>query len=63
MGYGHDALVWKDIVSNLRLAGYDDVLSIEHEDSLMSVNEGLMKAIAMLKDVMIFEKCGGMWWA
>ena len=29
----------------------------------MSVNEGLMKAIAMLKDVMIFEKCGGMWWA
>ena len=63
VGYGHDALVWKDIVSNLRLAGYDDVLSIEHEDSLMSVNEGLMKAIAMLKDVMIFEKCGGMWWA
>ena len=36
VGYGHDALVWKDIVSNLRLAGYDDVLSIEHEDSLMS---------------------------
>ena len=43
--------------------GYDYVLSIEHEDSLMSVNEGLMKAIAMLKDVMMFESTGEMWWA
>lgn len=63
VGYGHDAQVWKDIVSNLRMVGYDDVLSIEHEDSLMSVNEGLQKAIAFLKDVMVFEDTGGMWWA
>lgn len=63
VGYGHGPGVWKDIVSNLRMVGYDDVLSIEHEDSLMSVNEGLQKAIAFLKDVMAFEKVGGMWWA
>jgi sugar phosphate isomerase/epimerase len=31
------------------------VLSIEHEDPLMSPNEGLQKAIAFLKDVLIFE--------
>ena len=55
VGYGHDAMVWKDIVSALRLVGYDDVLSIEHEDSLMSVNEGLQKAIAFLKQVLTFE--------
>lgn len=63
VGYGHDAQVWKDIISNLRMAGYDDVISIEHEDSLMSVNEGLMKAIVFLKDVMAFESKGAMWWA
>jgi sugar phosphate isomerase/epimerase len=55
VGYGHGADVWKDIVSNLRMVGYDDVLSIEHEDSLMSQNEGLTKAVAFLKDVMTFE--------
>ncbi len=63
VGYGHAYQLWKDIVSNLRMVGYDDVLSIEHEDSLMSPNEGLKKAIAFLKEVMIFESKGEMWWA
>jgi sugar phosphate isomerase/epimerase len=63
VGYGHDYQVWKDIVSALRMVGYDHVLSIEHEDSLMSVNEGLQKAIRFLKDVMTFEETGAMWWA
>jgi sugar phosphate isomerase/epimerase len=63
VGYGHNHNVWKDIVSNLRMVGYDYVLSIEHEDSLMSVNEGLKKAISFLKDVMPFEEVSGMWWA
>jgi sugar phosphate isomerase/epimerase len=53
VGYGHDALVWKDIVSALRLVGYDHVLSIEHEDSVMSGAEGLKKAVAFLKGVVI----------
>jgi sugar phosphate isomerase/epimerase len=43
-GYGNDFAQWKDIVSNLRLVGYDHVMSIEHEDSLMSAEEGLRKA-------------------
>ena len=63
VGYGHDYQVWKDIVSNLRMVGYDDVMSIEHEDSLMSPGEGLQKAIAILKETMAFEDRGGMWWA
>lgn len=63
VGYGNNYQLWKDIVSNLRMVGYDHVMSIEHEDSLMSVNEGLTKAISFLKEVMIFEKTGGMWWA
>jgi sugar phosphate isomerase/epimerase len=63
VGYGNGALVWKDIVSALRTVGYDHVLSIEHEDSLMSGAEGLKKAIAFLRDVLITEPTGDAYWA
>jgi len=63
VGYGHGPDFWKDFVSTLRLIGYDGALSIEHEDSLMSVNEGFQKAVAFLKDVLLTEKPGAMWWA
>jgi sugar phosphate isomerase/epimerase len=63
VGYGNDDTVWKDIVSNLRLVGYDHVLSIEHEDSVMSGAEGLKKAIAFLKGVVIAEPAGEAYWA
>ncbi len=55
VGYGHSEEVWRDMVSELRLVGYDHVLSIEHEDSLMTPNEGLEKAVQFLKNNMIFE--------
>ena len=63
VGYGNGSQFWKDVVSSLRMVGYDYVLSIEHEDSLMSVNEGLKKAVAFLQDVLIYESTGDMWWA
>ncbi|MBI4552656.1 MAG: sugar phosphate isomerase/epimerase [Candidatus Latescibacteria bacterium] len=63
VGYGHDALFWKDFVSALRMVGYDGTLSIEHEDSLLSVNEGFQKAVALLKQVLLTEPTGQMWWA
>lgn len=61
-GYGHDAGWWKEFVSTLRMFGYDYVLSIEHEDSLMSAEEGLMKAAAFLHGTVITEKAGTAWW-
>ena len=63
LGYGNDYSYWRDIVSNLRMVGYDYAISIEHEDSLMSQMEGLSKAIDCLKDVLLFESTGEMWWA
>jgi len=63
VGYGHGAEVWNDIISTLRMTGYDGALSIEHEDSLMTPNEGFMKAIALLKDCYIKQKPGAMTWA
>ena len=62
VGYGHDYRFWKDFVSTLRIIGYDYVLSIEHEDSLMSGEEGLHKAVQFLKEVMIEKPRGAMWW-
>ena len=63
VGYGHSEEVWRDLISTLRLIGYDGVLSIEHEDSLMSTGEGFMKAVQFLKGLLIKEKTGTMWWA
>jgi len=63
IGYGHSVKVWKDIMSAFRLIGYDRVISIEHEDALMSTDEGLAKAVAILKQVSIFEPPGEMFWA
>lgn len=63
VGYGHDKEVWNDMISMLKTVGYDGPISIEHEDALMSVDEGLSKAIEFLKDVIIFETPTDMWWA
>ena len=63
IGYGHGVKTWKDIMSAFRLIGYDYVVSIEHEDALMSTDEGLTKAVAVLKDACIFEQPGEMFWA
>jgi sugar phosphate isomerase/epimerase len=64
VGYGHGEDVWKDMISALRLVGYDHVLSIEHEDSLMTADEGLKKAVTFLKSIMIHDtKPTDMWWA
>jgi sugar phosphate isomerase/epimerase len=63
IGYGHGVKTWKDIMSAFRLVGYDHVVSIEHEDALMSSDEGLAKAVVVLKEAMIAEPAGEMFWA
>lgn len=63
VGYGHDLLDWKNIMSALRTVGYDHVVSIEHEDALASPDEGLRKAVGVLKQAMLFDPVGDMWWS
>lgn len=62
VGWGHDVLQWKTIVSALRLSGYDYVMSIEHEDALASINDGLSSAVNMLNSVLLHELPGEAWW-
>lgn len=61
-GYGHGAEWWKEFVSTLRMFGYDEVLSIEHEDSLMAPEEGLTKAAEFLNGIVIRESPVAAWW-
>jgi sugar phosphate isomerase/epimerase len=61
-GYGHDAQWWTEFISTLRMFGYDYVLSIEHEDSLLSPAEGLSKAATFLNSIMIREQPAAAWW-
>jgi sugar phosphate isomerase/epimerase len=62
VGYGHGAEWWGEFISTLRMFGYDYVLSIEHEDSLLSPEEGLTKAIRFLDAIVIKEQPAAAWW-
>jgi DNA-(apurinic or apyrimidinic site) lyase len=54
---------WKRFVSELQLWGYDHVISIEHEDSRKSFEEGLAKALSILDQAVNRDKPGPMTWA
>jgi len=62
VGWGHDELEWKRMAAALRLAGYDYVISIEHEDALASVDEGLRSAVDLLSRVVLAEPPADPWW-
>jgi sugar phosphate isomerase/epimerase len=62
VGFGHDEFEWKRIVSALRLAGYDYVMSIEHEDALASIDEGLQAAVDVLSRAILTEPPVEAWW-
>lgn len=53
LGYGNGAEWWRRFCAELALIGYDDVLSIEHEDPLMPAIDGVAKSVALLREVMV----------
>ena len=61
-GYGHGSEWWGELLSTLRMFGYDSVVSIEHEDSLLSPGEGLNKAANFLNGIIIREPPATAWW-
>ena len=50
---GWGSIDWKSVISELFIIGYDGVFSYEHEDVVMSRADGVDKAIAFLKPLMI----------
>ncbi|GGL22929.1 xylose isomerase [Halarchaeum grantii] len=63
IGYGHGEEHWKDVVSTLRMVGYEGALSIEHEDALTSGREGLEKAVDVLQRAVFETQPGEAYWA
>jgi len=61
VGDGNDLLFWKRFVSALRMAGYDHVISIEHEDPLASTDEGIARAVATLRAAILSEPADASW--
>ncbi|UFT98936.1 sugar phosphate isomerase/epimerase [Radiobacillus kanasensis] len=62
VGCGHGLEEWSNMMSALRTYGYDHVVSIEHEDPIMSIEEGFQRAVQNLQSVLIKESPADMWW-
>lgn len=59
---GWGDLPWKRIITELRLARYDGVLAVEHEDPTMGRIEGLEKAIQALSPLLLRAPPEPRWW-
>jgi sugar phosphate isomerase/epimerase len=62
VGWGHGQVEWRAIAAALRLAGYDYVMSIEHEDALASIDEGLNSAVDFLSKIILKDPPTKAWW-
>ncbi len=59
---GWGDLDWKKLITELRLAGYDGVLAIEHEDPTVGRLEGLQKALDHLAPLVLRDPPESPWW-
>ena len=55
-GYGHAEDFWKDFISILRSVGFEGPISIEINDSFVSIDEGIIKAVDFLNKIIFHEK-------
>ena len=62
VGWGHGERFWRGFLGALRLAGYDDVVSIEHEDALLAREEGLRQAAELLRPMLPRRPREKAWW-
>jgi sugar phosphate isomerase/epimerase len=53
---------WRRVITALVSVGYDYVLSFEHEDPVMSPEDGAEKAIEYLRPLMIKKPLTKVWW-
>jgi sugar phosphate isomerase/epimerase len=48
VGLGHDAATWQAIITSLDTAGYDYVVSIEHEDEQLDTDDAIAQSARLL---------------
>jgi sugar phosphate isomerase/epimerase len=52
LGDGHGSAWWQRFVQALRQAGYDDMLSIEHEGFGLRPEDGVTRSVTLLRRVL-----------
>lgn len=62
IGFGHGEQTWAEILSALRIVGYDGAISIEHEDPLLNIDEAVKFAVDFLKKILPREPASEAWW-
>lgn len=56
VGSGHNEQWWSEFLSVVRMAGYDDVVSLEMEDLTMSMMDGHLYSLDILKRAMVLSR-------
>ena len=55
VGSGHNEQWWSEFLSVVRMSGYNDVVSLEMEDLTMSMMEGHLYSLDILKRAMVLN--------
>jgi sugar phosphate isomerase/epimerase len=61
-GWGHDEQTWREVITTLRFLGYEGILTLEMESEYIEIEEGLRKAAAFIKPMMLEQSKGPSWW-
>ena len=61
-GWGHDEQTWREVIATLRFLGYEGILSLEMESEYMEMQEGLEKAAAYIRPLVLENPPGPPWW-
>ena len=62
LGFGHGEQWWRAFCTELAAIGYDDVLSIEHEDPTMGRLDGVRQAVRHLEPLLLHDPIEAPWW-
>ncbi len=61
-GWGHDERTWREVISTLRFIGYTGILTLEMESEYIEIQEGLEKAAAFIRPMLLEKPVGPAWW-
>lgn len=61
-GWGHDERTWREVITTLRFLNYEGILSLEMESEYIEIQEGLEKAAAFIKPMLLQQPPGPAWW-
>jgi sugar phosphate isomerase/epimerase len=52
LGHGHPETFWREYLIGLRRAGYDGTVAVEFQEPYLSIDDGLRRSVAILREAM-----------